>query len=196
MHHPRPGERDARRGPGCRPGVVPGAGVVSLGGMYSHSVGLVLGAALLLGLVAGMRSMMPLAAVGLLLWLHPLLAPDHAPVHWFVHPLLGVVLMLAAAGELVVDKLPGTPKRTALAPFLGRAITGGLAGAVAVQIGHVSGWIGAGIGVVAAILSTFAMYNARRAVDAATGAPDPFVGGGEDVLSIVLAFTAAWMLLT
>lgn len=162
--------------------------------MSSHPVGLSIGAAILLGLVAGMRSMMPLAAVSILLWSHPELAPSAAPGRWFARPWLAVLLVLAALGELIVDKLPSTPNRTALAPFLGRVITGGLAGAVAAQIGHLSGWIGAALGVVGAVFSTFAMFHARRAAVRAAGIRDPFVGAGEDLLAIALSAVAVWLL--
>lgn len=163
--------------------------------MPYHPVGLTIAAALLLGIVAGMRSMTAPAAVSILLWRRPELDPHVAPAQWFAHAWVALVLAIAAVGELIADKLPRTPNRTALGPFLGRVITGGLSGAAAAQIGNLSGWIGAICGIAGAVVSTFAMFHARRAVVRGTSLPDPFVGAVEDILALCLAVVAAWMLM-
>lgn len=162
--------------------------------MLNHLTVLSLGAALLLGIVAGMRSMMPLAAVSLALWRLPILRHTSAPASWLAHPVVASVLVLAALGELVGDKLPMTPNRTALAPFVGRLITGALSGAAAAQIGNITGWAGAVCGVIGAGTSTLGMFHARRAFGRATWIRDPFVGAMEDVLALGVSVIAVWLL--
>lgn len=160
-----------------------------------HPLAVTLALALLLGIVAGMRSLLPLAALGVALWRHPTLVPAAVPASWFAHGWLAVLLVVLALGELVVDKLPRTPNRTALAPFLGRLITGGLSGGVVAQTARHPGWIGAVAGVIGAALGAIVMFHARQRVDRALGVPDPWVGAGEDVLALVLAGIAVTVLL-
>ena len=64
-----------------------------------------------LGAAAGGRSVTPLAAVA-----------DRG--------FLRVAARAAALGELVVDKLPGTPSRLAPAPLAGRVVAGALAAGI------------------------------------------------------------------
>jgi uncharacterized membrane protein len=143
-------------------------------------------AAIILGVVAGMRSMMPLAALSILLWRRPEIAPVTSPAHWFAVPPLAIIFGLAALGELIGDKLPKTPNRTALGPFVGRLASGALTGAALVQLGGVNPWVGAGCGAAGALASTFGMFHARRFVGRLTGIRDPYVGAMEDVIAIAL----------
>src|SRR5437016_10315863 len=82
-----------------------------------------------IGVIAGLRSLTPLAVVS---W----------AVHWGWLDLTGsrlallgstaaaVIISLLALVELVVDKLPTTPKRTAPVPLGARAFTGALSAIV------------------------------------------------------------------
>lgn len=150
--------------------------------------------AVLLGVVAGMRSMMAPAILALTLSRRPELAPTVAPSQWFaLHP-IAIILGLVAIGELVADKLPSTPNRTALGPFVGRLVTGAITGAAFIQIGHINGWIGAACGAIGAILGTFGAFHARRYVGRATGIRDPYVGALEDVIAIAIAAAVMAML--
>lgn len=155
--------------------------------MPIHSTPFFYLSALLLGVVAGMRSMMPLAVLALTMSRRPEIVPAAAPIRWFAMLPVAIILGLAAIGELVVDKLPSCPNRTALGPFVGRLITGGLAGAALVQTGHINAWIGAALGAVGAVLGTFGFFHARRFVGRVTGIRDPLVGTLEDVIAIALA---------
>jgi uncharacterized membrane protein len=143
--------------------------------------------AILLGVVAGMRSMMPLAVLAITLSRRPELAPAVSPVHWFSLRAVAVVLGLAAIAEIVTDKLPRTPNRTALGPFVVRVASGAVTGAALVQIGHIDAWIGAGCGAIGAILGTFGAFHARRFAGRVTGIRDPYIGALEDVIAIALA---------
>lgn len=154
--------------------------------MPVHSSLYFLIAALVLGFVAGMRSMMPLAALSITIWRHPEIAPATSPAHWFTLRALEIIFVLAALGELIGDKLPRTPNRTALGPFVGRIASGSLTGAALVQLGGVDPWTGAACGAIGAVASTFGMFHARRLVGRVTGIRDPYVGAMEDVLAIAL----------
>lgn len=143
--------------------------------------------ALVLGVVAGMRSMMPLAALAITMSRRPELAPTLAPIRWFAIRWVAIILGLAAIGEIILDKLPRTPNRTALAPFLGRVVSGGITGAAVVQLGNINAWIGAGLGVLGAVLGTFGAFHARRWLGKTTGIRDAYVGALEDVIAIAVA---------
>jgi uncharacterized membrane protein len=155
--------------------------------MAVHSDFFFIGCAIVLGLVSGMRSMMAAAALSLSLSRRPELAPPISPVQWFTLPPLAVFLALVALGELVGDKLPRTPNRTALGPFLARVVMGAVTGAAFVQIGHVNAWLGAAAGGLGAVASTFGMFHARRFVGRITGINDPWIGAMEDLVAVALA---------
>jgi uncharacterized membrane protein len=147
--------------------------------------------AFLLGIVAGMRSMMAPAVLALTLSRRPEYVPNTAPAHWFALVPIAVILVISALGELVADKLPRTPNRTALGPFVVRLASGAITGAALVQIGGVNAWAGAACGAVGAIVGTFGMFHARRFAGRVTGIRDPYIGAVEDVVAIAIAASVA-----
>jgi uncharacterized membrane protein len=101
------------------------------------------------------------------------------------------VLCLAAAGELVIDKLPMTPSRLEPGPLFGRIVGGGVTGAI---IGR--GWGGSPVtggvaGAVSALASSWVFGKGRAWVGSVTSLPDPIVAIGEDILAIGVAAFAA-----
>jgi len=85
---------------------------------------LVLLMALLIGVVAGLRSLTAPAVVawaGFLGWINL----QHTWASWMANIITVVILSVLAVGELVNDKLPKTPARTAPPIFAARLITGG-----------------------------------------------------------------------
>ena len=78
-----------------------------------------------IGVVAGLRSLLAPAGVAWaahLGWLHL-----QGTSFGFMGSKAAVVIFsLLAIGELIGDKLPRVPKRTAVAPLLARIVTGGL----------------------------------------------------------------------
>jgi uncharacterized membrane protein len=145
--------------------------------------------ALALGVVAGMRSMMAPAVLALTLSRQPEYVPTSAPARWFALSPVAVILGIMALGELVADKLPMTPNRTALGPFVVRLATGSVTGAALVQLGGINPWAGAACGAVGAILGTFGMFHARKFAGRVTGISDPYIGAIEDVVAIAIAAT-------
>jgi uncharacterized membrane protein len=139
--------------------------------------------AFLLGFLAGLRSMTPLAAVAWgarLGWLHldgtPLTFLGSAPAAYLL-----TALMLA---ELVADKLPRTPSRTQPGPFIGRIVTGGLAGAA--LLGGTGGLLplGAILGALGAVAGTLGGYKARTGLVRMLGVPDYVVALAEDAVAV------------
>ena len=115
--------------------------------------------ALLIGVVAGLRTMTAPAAVS---WAahFGLLRLDHTPLavlgaRWT--PILATVLALC---ELVVDPLPTTPSRKGPPQFGARILTGGLSGA-AIGVSGGSGVVGLVCGVVGAVFGTLVGADLR-----------------------------------
>lgn len=138
-----------------------------------------------IGVVAGLRSMLAPAVVAWaahLGWLHL----ENSPLAFMGSKISLVVLSLAAIGELIADKLPRTPRRTAVAPLLARAMTGGLCGAcLCVTVGYSLG-LGIVLGAAGAIAGAFAGYELRRRL-VGLGVKDFVVALGEDLFAVALA---------
>lgn len=154
---------------------------------HAHLLALLM--ALLIGIIAGLRSLTAPAVVSwaaFLGWinLHGTWAS------WMGNIITVIILSLLAVGELVNDKLPKTPARTAPPVFAARIIMGAFAGAV---IGTVWGakWGGLGAGIVGAVLGTLGGYQARTRLVAATGGKDLPIALLEDAVAILGGFAIA-----
>jgi uncharacterized membrane protein len=140
----------------------------------------------MLGVLSGARSMTPLA----MLALHR----DRGSLRgaWQDWPVLRspagrTVLVLAALGELVGDKLPRTPPRTKPFPLLARVATGAISGAAIGTLGDPDGWRrGAALGAVGGVVGSFAGMFLRTG-GAATGLPDLVFALVEDAATIASA---------
>jgi uncharacterized membrane protein len=95
---------------------------------------------------------------------------------------------IAAAGELVADKLPIVPDRVSPGPLAGRILSGAVCGAVICEAEGERADIGAVVGGLAAIGSAFAFYHIRRRIAEAEVVPGAIVGLAEDALVIALGF--------
>jgi len=137
--------------------------------------------AALLGTLAGMRSMAAPAVLGQLSRKGALTGVTSGLALVSKPRFAGVVTILAV-GELVADKLPITPNRTAVGPLLGRAFTGGISGAVLCSAKKRSPWIGALIGAAAAVGAAYGTYELRRRAGRKFHVPDAVIALTEDVL--------------
>ncbi|MFL6590266.1 MAG: DUF4126 family protein [Chthoniobacterales bacterium] len=148
-------------------------------------------AAVVIGFVAGLRSMTAPAAIA---WAARLGAIDLAgtPLHFMASPLFLALFSFLAVGELIADKLPFIPKRTAAAPLVFRIISGALCGAC--LSAHYSLSVGAVAGALAAIAGAFAGYYTRRNLVTRFGVRDLLVALSEDVLAIGLAILSVRLL--
>ena len=138
----------------------------------------------LLGCVAGLRSLMAPALVcwaAHLGWLH-LAGSKFAFIN---HSSTLIFLTLLAVFELVIDKLPKTPPRTAPIGLIARVVFGGLCGiAVAISVG-MSPSIGAVAAAIGALVGAFSGYSIRHALVSQAHVPDFAVALAEDVIAIV-----------
>jgi uncharacterized membrane protein len=136
-----------------------------------------------LGIVAGLRSMIPPTAVA---WASCFgwLQLDGTPLAFLGSPPARYLLLALVLAELVADKLPFTPSRTRPGPFAGRILTGGLAGAAfAAGLGH-SFAGGTVAGALGGIVGTLGGYRARTGLVRALGVPDYVVALAEDAVAL------------
>lgn len=142
----------------------------------------------LLGFVAGLRSMTPLA---LLSWTRRIGVDTDSTVSHFIDAPSGrLITGLLAAGELVGDKLPITPSRISAGPLMGRIVVGGLAGATISQGSRVSPVVGAALGAAAASAGAVAGYYGRQSLTRIKWVPGFVWAGLEDSLALGLGFLA------
>jgi uncharacterized membrane protein len=136
-----------------------------------------------IGVICGLRSLAAPAAVAWgahLGWL-----PLRGTALGFMTPWpVVIILTLAALGELVGDKLPNAPSRTAPLGLGARFVMGGLCGAAICVAGKQGLAPGALLGAVGGVLGAFAGYQARTRLVTALGVPDFVVAILEDVFAI------------
>ncbi|MEA2664224.1 MAG: hypothetical protein QOI11_1168 [Candidatus Eremiobacteraeota bacterium] len=119
--------------------------------------------------------------IGLVSGLRSLTGPAATRIRQGGTPAL--VLPLLALGELVADKLPGIPPRTAPPALAARALAGGFAGASLVG-DEGDRRIGFALGAAGAIAAAYLALRLRRAAHEATGLPDPLIALVEDVAAV------------
>src|SRR5690242_10689285 len=138
--------------------------------------------AFLIGLFAGLRSLTPPAAGAWAVhldWLRltrPLSLVGSLPAV--------IILSVLAITEIIFDKLPNTPSRTAPPGLIGRIVTGGFTGACVSVGGGKSALAGAGMGVIGGIVGCFGGYHARAWLVKALRQPDFNVAMIEDLIAI------------
>jgi uncharacterized membrane protein len=138
--------------------------------------------AFLIGVLGGLRSMTAPAVVAWAAHLGWLKLGQ--PLAWMgTAPAVGIFTLLALA-ELVVDKLPSTPSRTAPPGLVARVIVGALTGASLALAGGVMLAIGAALGAVGGIAGAFGGYQLRTRLVKALGAPDFAVALLEDIVAV------------
>jgi uncharacterized membrane protein len=136
-----------------------------------------------IGVVSGLRSFTAPAVTAWaahLGWLHLTGTPFR-----FMGTTAGVaVFTLLALIELVADKLPGTPSRTAPPGLIARILLGGLAGATLSAATEQVFAIGAVLGALGGVAGAFAGYQARTRSVKALKAPDFVVAIVEDLVAV------------
>jgi len=138
--------------------------------------------AFLIGLFAGLRSLTPPAVVawavhlGWLKLARPLSLIGSLPAV--------IILSLLAIAELIVDKLPNTPNRTAPPGLIARIVTGAFTGACVSIGGGQSAFVGAALGVIGGVAGCFAGYQVRSRLVRSLRLPDLYVALLEDLVAI------------
>jgi uncharacterized membrane protein len=139
--------------------------------------------AFFLGCVDGLRSMTAPAVVcwaAHLGWLHF----AGTKFAFIDHRSTLIVFTLLAVVELVVDKLPNTPSRTAPVGLIARIVLGGASGlALATGVGMSASLAGV-IASVGAVVGAFAGYHIRRAAVLKAHVPALVAAIAEDAIAI------------
>jgi uncharacterized membrane protein len=136
----------------------------------------------LIGFFAGLRSLTPPAVTAWAVhlgWLKP-----ERPFSLIGSMASVIILSLLALAELVADKLPKTPNRTAAVGLSARILTGAFTGACIAVSGANSAIFGAVLGIAGALAGTFIGYKARTGIVKALAAPDIFIALAEDLIAI------------
>ena len=137
----------------------------------------------LLGCVDGLRS---LTAPAIVCW-----AAHFGWLHFagtkfafIAHRSTLTVFTLLAIVELVLDKLPNTPARTAPVGLIARIVLGGASGLALATGAGISVSLAGVIASIGAIAGAFGGYHIRRAVVLKTHLPDFVVAIAEDAIAI------------
>ena len=143
--------------------------------------------AFVLGVVSGMR-----ATFGPALVTHKLsrqvksrqVQPRLGRLEFMRSPKTASFFKVAAAGEVIADKLPQTPARTQPGPLLGRTLSGALCGAALGRSMGQGARSGAVVGALGAAVGSYAFYYLRRNLTHGQGLPDLPVALAEDALAL------------
>lgn len=137
--------------------------------------------AFLMGVVAGLRSMTPPAAVA---WAATLgrLHLEQTWLAWLGHSLTAYIATVLALCEWIADKLPKTPSRKKPGPFIWRILVGALCGAA---LSAPAGLIpGALLGAIGAVAGTLGGFEFRARLVRAIGGRDLPIALLEDAIAI------------
>ena len=140
-----------------------------------------------IGVAAGLRSLTAPAVVAWGAHLNWLNLHD-SPFAFMGSTTAVAIFSLLAIGELAADKLPMVGKRTAPAPLMARALTGGLCGACLCAAAEKSLLAGILLGVIGGIVGAFLGYEVRRRLVSNLRIKDLIVAVCEDLLALSLAF--------
>lgn len=137
-----------------------------------------------LGYAVGIRSMTPLAALS---WGAGSgeISLRGTRFQFMADPKVSLGLAVAAAGEMVADKLPFTPPRTQPFPLAVRMLNGALAGAIVFETEDEPVAVGAVIGAAAAAAGSFGGYGLRMLLE--RGMPGPIAGVAGDIQAVSLS---------
>lgn len=137
----------------------------------------------LLGFVDGLRS---LTAPALLCWAAHLgwLHFAGTRLAFINHRSTLIVFTLLAIVELIVDKLPNTPARTAPLGLIARIFFGGACGLALATSAGMSLSFSVVLGSIGALVGAFAGYHGRRLIVSQAHVPDFAVAIAEDLIAI------------
>jgi len=138
--------------------------------------------AFLIGIFAGLRSLAPPAAVAWAVHLRWLTLPRRLSLVGSLPAV--IILSVLAIAEVMFDKLPNTPNRTAPPGLIGRIVTGGFTAACVSLGGGRSAFVGAALGVIGGVIGCFAGYQARAWLVKSLRHPDFNIALVEDLIAI------------
>jgi uncharacterized membrane protein len=143
----------------------------------------------LLGVLTGLRTMTPIAVLCWFAW------RGHLPLDgtwavWTTRLATPIVFTVLAIAEMIGDKLPRTPNRTALGPLAARVVVGGLVGALVAT--GLDGDLVEGIflSVTGALLGSYGGYLVRRELVQRLDCKDWHIAAVEDMIAVVCSILA------
>jgi uncharacterized membrane protein len=125
-------------------------------------------------------------AIGMIAGLRSMTAP--AVVSWAAYWKWLDLQHSAAIGELVVDKLPGTPSRKAPLGLIARFVLGGLSGAALCAATNQSLALGGVLGGLGGVIGALVGYEVRTRLVKALKVPDIWIALLEDAVAIGVGF--------
>lgn len=134
-----------------------------------------------LGAATGLRSQLGVASV--------VARSDPSLPSMFRHPWIRRLVLAASAGELVVDKLPGTPSRLAPRGIVPRLALGALAASLSAQTRRASWLPAAALGASSAAIAARLGHDVRARL--ARHAPALAVALADDALALAVAAAGA-----
>lgn len=139
--------------------------------------------AFLIGVCVGLRSLTPPAAVS---WAAARYWIDlgRSRLYFIAAKPAVAILTVLAVLELVADKLPSAPNRTAAAGLFARVVLGSLCGACIAVAGAHSAWSGAILGFIGSLIGCFGGFHTRARLVKALHCPDYVVAIIEDIIAI------------
>lgn len=143
--------------------------------------------ALALGALSGMRSMSSPAFLSDQLANHQPNRLEGKSLAPLARRPTSKLLKVLAAGEMIADKLPMAPNRTALPLLAGRAGSGALVGAAVFSSQGRPSKAGALIGAIGAVAAAYGALHLRRRLGRRTRIPDPVIGLMEDAVVAMAA---------
>jgi uncharacterized membrane protein len=143
----------------------------------------------LLGIVTGMRTFTPMAVLCWFAWAGHLSVGD-SWASWTAKLSTAIIFTVLALAEYVGDKLPRTPNRSSPGPLIARLIFGGFIGAIAAAALDGAGIEGVILGVLGALIGTFASFLIRRDIVLRLKSKDWPVALVEDLSAILCAIFA------
>jgi uncharacterized membrane protein len=138
--------------------------------------------AFLIGVIAGLRALTPLAVIACAGYWHGFLRGT--PLSFMGRLPAAIIFTVLALLELYADQLPTTPSRLAPAGLITRIVTGGLSGACLAAAGAQSIVFGVVLGAVGGVVGAFAGYHARTGLVKALKVPDLPIALLEDAIAI------------
>jgi uncharacterized membrane protein len=138
--------------------------------------------AFLIGVFAGLRSLTAPAVVAWAVHLGRLKLDG--PLAHMGETVSVAIFTILALGELIADKLPKTPSRTAAVGLCARVLTGGLSGGCVAAAGGQGAILGAVLGAAGGVAGAFGGYQARTRLVKALGVRDFVVAVAEDLIAI------------
>jgi uncharacterized membrane protein len=139
-------------------------------------------AASAIGILAGIRSMTAPAVLTRVA--NDCGAAPASAFGFFGSPHAKTALQVMAVGEMVADKLPFIPNRTALPSLTVRILTGAVCGATICSAFGRAKSVGAIAGALGAVGGTFGAFHLRRALTKNVGIPDTAVALVEDTAAV------------